>query len=207
MKREEHQGNPVRDEQGNLMYTDIDEALPASAEASASGPRPQNGDIDLGSREANGAQRRASGTMADTAGLSRLAGEHEHLRRSSSGSEISSSSGSWRASAPSSMAKGDVGSTLQNTAQMNQFLYNIHSHQQQQRGGDLKSFPSRGFAESSSTTSEMNLVPSAALEQQVNLSERPGMGYVDIEQATAPPAEPERPIAPRGRRSSIGQLF
>jgi len=217
VKREERQGNPVRDEQGNLVYED-------AAPSSSAGP--QN---DEGVREINGS-RRPSTTMGTDGALhmpsmermAQLDGDREQdeLRRSQpidpstrprrgSTNRLHLSEGIIESStrhAPSSSAtsKGDVGSTVQNTAAMNQFLYNLHQQQMAasgMAGGPLKTFPNERPA------GNAGLVPSAALESQVNLGDRPSMGFVDSEAASMAPADPERPIGPRGRRPSIGQLF
>jgi len=74
------------------------------------------------------------------------------------------------------------------------FLYTLQQQRQQQTqqmtAGGLKTFPSLGPTPSESAV-DWNRIPSSFVAGD----------------ADAPPAEPERPIASRGRRPSIGQLF
>ncbi|ELR17731.1 uncharacterized protein ACA1_065200 [Acanthamoeba castellanii str. Neff] len=75
------------------------------------------------------------------------------------------------------------------------FLYALQQQRQQQMqqqmtAGGLKTFPSLGPTSPESAV-DWNQLPSSFVAGD----------------ADAPPAEPERPIASRGRRPSIGQLF
>ena len=175
VKREE-QGNPVRDDQGNLVYEEDDRLRSATA--------PQN---DEGVREAHGA-RRPSTTMGTDSAL-----PFEQMTRLDARQEqedIKRRRNSRRGSRPN--LEEIIESSSGGPANEQSFLFAIQQQRQQQQqqqmtAGGLKTFPS--------------FTPSAALES-FDLYQAPPFVGDDT-----PPAEPERPIAARGRRPSIGQLF
>jgi hypothetical protein len=176
-KREEELDNPRRDEQGNLVRED------------ELGTSPQN-DFE-GVREAQGS-RRPSTTMGTDSALpfeqmARLDGRQEQdemLQRRRNGQRRGSRTN-----------LEEVIETNSAATPASSFLYALQQQRQQQMqqqmtAGGLKTFPSLGPTSSESAV-DWNQVPSSFVAGD----------------ADAPPAEPERPIASRGRRPSIGQLF
>jgi len=181
VKREEELGNPRRDEQGNLVREDD------------LGASPQN-DFE-GVREAQGA-RRPSTTMGTDSALpfeqmARLDGRQEQdemLQRRRNGQRRGSRTNLEEVIESNSAA-----------IPASSFIYALQQQRQQQQmqqqmtAGGLKTFPSMGPTSS------------APLESAVDWNQLPPSFVAG--DADAPPAEPERPIASRGRRPSIGQLF
>jgi hypothetical protein len=179
VKREEELGNPRRDEQGNLVRED------------ELGASPQN-DFE-GVREAQGSRRPSTTMGADSAlpfeQMARLDGREEQdemLQRRRNGQRRGSRTNLEEVIESNSAA-----------IPASSFLYALQQQRQQQQqmqtqmtAGGLKTFPSLGPTPSESAV-DWHQLPSSFVAGD----------------ADAPPAEPERPIASRGRRPSIGQLF
>lgn len=199
-KREERQGNPVRDEQGRLVHTDLADAASSS---SASGGTPSRRDSlppiglqNAGPSEESGARRRST-TMSSAGAdvgpeqrMSRLDGaqEQQNLRRRGSLNSLSSSSASR--APPINVDPVPIWHRFQQT--------NGHPTMKAADSG-VKSFPDRGWAAGG---------PPASTEgRPQRRPDMPSSSSEAEEWASAPAPEPERSIAPRGRRPSLGQLM